>query len=76
MLFRSNAAKRWPVDRPVDGGCEVTAEYPQAIHNEIAPELVWPNGYELPVDRDTFVAELCAERFGLPKQKSTPKENP
>lgn len=76
MSFRSNAPRRFLVDNPVDGCGQKNAEFPQAIHSPDDGELVWPNGSDAPVDRQSFLAELLAERFGLPKNKSTPKEKP
>lgn len=70
MLFRSNAPRRFPVDNPVDEFVQEKVEYPQAIHSPDDGELVWPNGSDAPVDRQSFLAELLAERFGLPKKTS------
>lgn len=78
MFFRSNAAKRWPVDEEViHSGEQKTVGYPQdlpcypqAVHNLDDADLVWPNGSDAPVDRQTFLAELLAERFGLPIKAS------
>ena len=74
MLFRSNASAHRPVDNPVDkpvDGCgQEKVERPQELHSEDDAELFWPNGYDRPVDRDTFLAELTFERFGFKPRTS------
>jgi len=66
MWCRSNAG-HWAVDSPVGKPVDnvVDNQLCQNDHGCGEAELLWLTGSEFPIDRQTLLGELYAERFGL-----------
>lgn len=65
MLFRSNAARHFTGDQVIHSHGQINRGYPQDIHTPVETELLWLTGSESPIDRQTLLGELYAERFDL-----------